>query len=155
MNWNNGVPANVTIHYAGNQGGEDPDEPGTDPDEPGTIDKADIYDALSYVVNTATTYAVMPSLLPGLSKNPNDSTAMEYTLILNEVELTDSVGTGYPIVAYGTIDVDLNAGTRNVKFTDGTTINGEPHTASWFVDGGNTQDIIIDGSSYVYNPSPF
>ena len=78
MNWNNGVPANVTIHYAGNQGGEDPDEPGT-------IDKADIYDALSYVVNTATTYAVMPSLLPGLSKNPNDSTAMEYTL--NYLEL--------------------------------------------------------------------
>lgn len=161
MNWNNGVSENVTIHYAGNQGGEDPDDPGTDPDDPSGLEPQSVFNFLDnglagltqQISLAAYTGGTMPE---GVSVDVDAiKNNQPYTITMTGAVYEDDT---VSIVFYGTYDYELDTSTftitEQVNLTEGTTVNGEAHTASWKSQGGSsgatTTDIIIDG--HPYNP---
>ena len=161
MNWNNGVSENVTIHYAGNEGGEDPDDPGTDPDDPSGLEPQVVFNFLDnglagltqQISLAAYTGGTMPE---GVSVDVDAiKNNQPYTITMTGAVYEDDT---VSIVFYGTYDYELDTSTftitEQVNLTEGTTVNGEAHTASWKSQGGSsgatTTDIIIDG--HPYNP---
>lgn len=134
-----------SVPDSGEEGGEtDPDEPGTDPDNPGgdvstPEELREIYDLLSLAVADAKYSGDVSSAQEG-----NDFVT---TYILNGVEYKDS----HNFVFCGSVEETMNSSTfamtSEVNLTDGTTIDGVPHTASWRADSttGEVYNLIVDG----------
>lgn len=124
----NGIPATEP----GSPSGGSPEEPGD------SSDLKYIFNLLSPAIDVAKYYGEIS----------NDGTTTTY--VLDGVSYTN--GAGNQFVFYATYVESLDNSTspmtmvKDIDITEGTTIDGEPHTGSWIDDNGTLKDVIIDGT---------
>lgn len=155
--WNRGLSDNVTIHYSDSGDPEDPDNPGTDPGDPDEGELRFIIDTYGLALDALVGDIQLGNIPDGVTTDPSNILgANEYTITMNNVSY--SFGSNN-FVFNGTYEykqeysMTEGSSTKIVDLTEGSSIDGVPHTAKWtqttsFGGGGSSDsitDAVVDG----------